>query len=227
MTGKQQGAQGHGERLPARTRDRRPALAALAVLLILVGALGSALLVFRTGDRVDVLVAARDIAPGTQITREDFAVARVATEGGSVVQAGAIDSFIGSYSTTGVPEGTLISNRMFTVNDVVPDGAQLVGVTAQTSLRPSEPIGTGDVVALYRVPQDSATGSVEIEATTVVSAARVVHVASATSGGDLVHLTVLLADDDVAEVVLYNAYSQIAVTRLPADTEPPIDQPAP
>ena len=53
-------------RLPVPSRDRRPALAALAILLVLAGALGSALVAYRSGSRVDVLVARHDIGPGEQ-----------------------------------------------------------------------------------------------------------------------------------------------------------------
>src|SRR5687768_16946461 len=60
-----------GSRLPVPKRDRRPALAALAVLLILAGALGSALIAYRSGDRVDVLVASDDILPGQKIDADD------------------------------------------------------------------------------------------------------------------------------------------------------------
>lgn len=208
-------------RLPVRTRDRRPALAALAILLILVGALGSALIAYRTGDRVDVLVAARDIEPGTQVTREDFTIARVAHEGGAVVEAAAMDNFVGAFATSHIPEGTLVINRMFTVTDVVPSGAQLVGVAAQLSLRPSEVIRQGDVVALYSVPPDSTVGDAEA----LVPAARVMHVAATSATSDLIHLTVLIADDQVAQVVQLNSYGQLAVTRLPDDTQPAVDQP--
>src|SRR5690606_32528143 len=96
-----------GARLPVRTRDRRPALAALAILLIMLGALGSALIAFRSGDRVDVLVAAREIPQGTQVTEEDFTIARVANDGGNVVDAASMQAFLGAYSTARIPEGTL------------------------------------------------------------------------------------------------------------------------
>lgn len=224
-TGKKMAAGSGTARLPVRTRDRRPALAALAVLLILVGALGSALLVFRTGDRVDVLVAARDLPAGVQVSREDFTVARVANEGGAVVDAGAVESFVGSYTTGAVPEGAIVANRMFTISDVIPAGAQQVGITVPAPLRPSEPIATGDVVAVYQVPQAAPTGGTEGEAETLVPAARVLHVAAGGAGSDALHLTLLLPDSDVAAVVLQNANGQIALTRLPADTAPVIDRP--
>ena len=74
-------------RLPVAPRDRRPALAALALLLILLGALGSALLVFRSGDRESVLAASHDIAFGQVVSRSDFTTVRAAAEGAALVPA--------------------------------------------------------------------------------------------------------------------------------------------
>ncbi|NUR27045.1 MAG: hypothetical protein HOV83_14575, partial [Catenulispora sp.] len=49
------GARGAGPtRLPTAPRERKPALAALAVLLILAGALATVLLVNRSGHRISV-----------------------------------------------------------------------------------------------------------------------------------------------------------------------------
>ena len=207
-----------GARLPVRTRDRRPALAALAILLIMLGALGSALIAFRSGDRVEVLVAAREIPQGTQVTEEDFTVARVANDGGNVVDAASLDAFVGAYSTSRIPEGTLIANTMFTVDNVVPDGGQLVGVAATTVLRPSDQLRPDDIVRLYSVPPE---GSGDSE--TVVEAARIVHVAAGAPTSDLVHVTVLVADEDAARVVQLNAYGQLGIATLPDGTEPVID----
>lgn len=214
-------------RLPARTRDRRPALAALAILLILLGALGSALIAYRTGDRVEVLVAARDIDPGTQVQREDFRVVRIASDGAAVIDSTAVDNFVGTYATGRVPEGTLVNNQMFTVTGVLPEGAQLVGVTAPVPQRPSEELRTGDVVAVYRV-ENEGVGGTEVEgpraAELIVPAARVVHL-SDTVGGDVRHLTLMLADGTVPAVVQINASGQLALTRLPDTVQPPVDQP--
>ena len=60
------GASG-GQRLPVSPRERRPALAALAVLLILGGALTSAYLVMASGERVSAIRIAQPVAAGQQI----------------------------------------------------------------------------------------------------------------------------------------------------------------
>lgn len=56
-----------GERLPSPPRERKPALAALAVLLILVGALGATLMVMRAGDKVSVVEVVAPVAAGNKI----------------------------------------------------------------------------------------------------------------------------------------------------------------
>ncbi|NAZ84512.1 hypothetical protein GTR02_22165, partial [Kineococcus sp. R8] len=95
-----------GRRLPSPVRERRPAVAALGLLLIVGGALGSALVVHRSGDRVDVLVASRDILPGQRIEAGDLGVARVAADGAAVVPASARQAFVGTYATSRVPADT-------------------------------------------------------------------------------------------------------------------------
>ena len=114
--------------LPGRVRERRPALAALGILLVVGGALGSALVVHRSGDRVDVLIARHDSQPGEKITSDDLGIARIATDGAAVVPAGARANFVGTYATTRIPADTLLNRTMFLANGSVPEGAAVVGV---------------------------------------------------------------------------------------------------
>ncbi len=215
MTGQQASS-----RLPTRTSDRRPALAALAILLVMLGALGSALIAYRSGDRVEVLVASRDISPGTQVTIEDFTVARVAHDGGQTVSASSIQQFNGAYATSRIPAGTIVINTMFSEVDFVPAGGQLVGVSVAPELRPSQPIEQGDVVALYSVTQGSGEAPV---AATLVPAVRVVQVSSSENSSTL-DMTVLVPDAEVANVVALSASGLVAVTTLPDDVAPALDK---
>ena len=56
-----------GQRLPVPRRERKPAMAALAVLLIVGGALVSAYLVMASSQRVPVISVAQPVAAGQQI----------------------------------------------------------------------------------------------------------------------------------------------------------------
>jgi len=208
-------------RLPVPTRDRRPALAALALLLVLGGALASTLLVLRSGDRVEVLVAATDIAPGQTVTADDFTTAQVAADGASFVQAEARDNFVGTSATVGIPAGTLINNVMFQAGTVVPDDADVVGLVLTPQQRPAGPIGQGDVVRLFLVPRGDQLAGSGAEGSELVSAARVVE--SVDGGNQGLSLSVLVPSDDASAVVAGSATGQVAVTRLADDTEPVVD----
>lgn len=209
-------------RLPAPRRDRRGALAALALLLILVGALGSALVAYRSGARVDVLVARSDIPTGKQIVATDFRTVRVSADSGNVVDAAAVQNFVGSFATTRIPEGTLVNNQMFKVGDVVPRGAQLVGLvvdlTRRTTNRPQE----GDVVRVYYVSQGGEPVGNIAPGDTVVPAARVMQVGKG-GGSDALSLTLLVKDDTAGLLAELAASQSLAVAILPDETRPLVD----
>lgn len=69
-----------GNRLPTASRERKPALAALAVLLILAGALATMVLVNRSGNRISAIMMTHTVAAGTQIQDTDMTEVRVAAD---------------------------------------------------------------------------------------------------------------------------------------------------
>src|SRR5262245_60879416 len=70
-----------GERLPARPRERKPALAALAVLLILGGALASMSLVLRSSETVAAIGVAQPVPRGQRIPLQALREVQVARTG--------------------------------------------------------------------------------------------------------------------------------------------------
>lgn len=209
-------------RLPVQARDRRPALAALALLLVLLGALGAALVVYRSGARTEVLVAAQEIEPGQQVSSGDFTTTRISKDSGAAVAPASVESsYIGSYATTRIPAGTLINGSMFRATGVLPPDGVVVGITLNQAARPASPIDVGDVVRAYAVAKQTASGAPAAGAV-IVPAARVVAVASGSSSGSL---TVSLLVTQKAAPVLVSAAAANAVTLagLPVGTAPAID----
>ena len=207
-------------RLPAPVRDRRPALAALALLLVLGGALASALIAYRSGGRVDVLVAREDIEVGQVLTDEDFSVARVAADGGATIPSANRGAFRGTSSLGRIPAGTLLNPKMFlAAKDVVPEDAVVVGVVLSASQRPAGELRRGDVVRVFLVPRESGDGA---QGTVLADAVRVAEVAAG-AGGDSVRLSLLVPESPATSIVSAAATSSIAVTRLSPDTEPAVD----
>lgn len=221
-----------GNRLPVRARSRRPTLILLAVLLILVGALASALLAYRSGSRTDVLVAAGTILPGQQISAGDFGIARVAVDTGAVVPATRRGALLGSYATVRIPAGTLVNQAMFATSGIVPDDAVVVGLDLAVSQRPASGPQVGDVVRIYLAPTgaQSSGGSTDAGAApvaagrTLVEAARVTDVGdSGTSSGSTLTVSVMVTEGAAEVVVPLAAQNQLGVSVLPADARPAVD----
>src|ERR1700679_2596860 len=64
-------------KLPGAPRERKPALAALAVVLILGGALAAGYLILQSGKRVDAIQITREIGQGQQIPQSEIGRAHV------------------------------------------------------------------------------------------------------------------------------------------------------
>lgn len=216
-------APGQKGRLPAGRRDRRPALAALALLLVLVGALGSALVAFRSGSRIDVLVASEQISVGQRVEASNFSTIRVAADGGAVVDAAAIGNFVGTYATSTIPEGAIVHSGMFRTEDVLPRNGVEVGVVVDIDRRTTERPTEMDVVRLYFVTSGNAQSSAAYApGEVVVEAARVLRVGSGGGSGQT-SLTVLVEDDIAGELANLAASGSVAITLLSRDATPDID----
>jgi hypothetical protein len=211
-------------RLPARSRDRRPALAALALLLVLLGALGSALLVYRTGERTEVLMSAGPIEQGQVLTREDFRVVEMAWDDGEtqLIGATALDNFVGASALTHIPADAVLAPQMFTASAMAPAGATEVGVLVPSAGRPADGFRVNDIVRVFQVPAATAVGD-QGETEELVGAAKIVAVGEASTTSDLVHITLLVPEDDAPAVIGASSSGSAAVAVLPADTAPVVD----
>ncbi|MEV6197562.1 hypothetical protein AB0M19_34815 [Streptomyces sp. NPDC051920] len=145
-----------GERLPTPPRERKPALAALAVLLILVGALGATMLVLRAGDRVEVVKVTSDIQAGESVG--DHVISVLVAEDSSInyVKWNQLAALKKLKAKSPIYKGTVVIGDMFADGAELPAGKASVGVALKEGQYPSG-IKSGDTVAVYRVG-DTATG---------------------------------------------------------------------
>lgn len=185
--------------------------------------MGSALVAYRSGDRVEVLVARDDIALGQQMAESDFGVVRISGETAHVIDAGAVANFVGSFATSRIPAGTLLNRDLFKAGDVVPEGAQLVGIVVDQSRRPTNAPRPGDVVGLYYVSQAGgqpvgtyAPGDPVVDAALVMQA-------SSSGSSEGMSLTVLVEDRIAGTLAEFAASGSLAVTVLPDTAEPDVD----
>jgi len=145
-----------GERLPARPRERKPALAALAVLLILGGALASMSLVLRSGDTVAAIGIAEQVPRGQRIPPDALREVQVASSGVAYVpwsQRTAVSNF---YAATALVPGSLLAANQVSRTGAVRTGQVVVGLALKPGQYPAgdprgKPLQVGDTVKAYEV----------------------------------------------------------------------------
>jgi hypothetical protein len=164
------------DRLPTGRRRRRPAMAALAVLIIVgCGALAGALAVGGKHS-VSVLALAHSVKAGQQVGTDDLRVAHVSGSGLSAVSASAKSTLVGETATASLPAGTLLVDGMLTARVPPEPGARLVAVALKAGAAPVQ-ARPGRRVVVLSVPADdgraaSKGGPVLAPAATVISAHR-------------------------------------------------------
>ncbi|MGF1662539.1 MAG: SAF domain-containing protein [Kineosporiaceae bacterium] len=206
------------DRLPAPPRERRPVLVALGLLLVAGGALSAGLLALRLDERSPVLVAARDIAAGQQITEDDLAEAPVAADGVELIRATAADQVVGTYAAAGIPAGRLLDTSMLARDGFLGDGLAAVGLAVPPGRLPAEGLEPGDRVSVVSVPEGGPPREVSEDA--VVSTvggppAEGSLTAPATGdGNELVTLVVPASDaTDVAAAAIAGSFSLVLLER--------------
>lgn len=116
---------GSGDRLPVAPRQRRPALAALALLLILGGGLISAVLVVRSGQKEAIIALRQDVAAGHVITDADLiSVPAALPDGYPAVPWDQRSRVIGRTASADLKKGTILNPRV-AVQDPLPNPKQI------------------------------------------------------------------------------------------------------
>ncbi|MEU3349376.1 hypothetical protein ABZ723_31165 [Streptomyces sp. NPDC006700] len=219
-----------GDRLPTAPRERKPALAALAVLLILVGALGATMLVLQAGHRIEVVKVTKDIPVGASVTSSDVTSVMVAADDSIHYvrweQLGALKTL---KARTTIFKDTVVMGEMFGAKSGLPDGKALVGVSLKEGQYPRD-IKDGDMVAVYRVgdnasSSNSGSGAAGSSAggggsNLIVDKARVSskgdNSGAAVSSGNM-SLTLLVDQSDAAAVAQAASAGSVAVVVVPGN----------
>jgi hypothetical protein len=142
---------GGAVRPPSAPRERKPALAALALLLIAAGVLASVYLQTQAGNRIGVIELSRRVPQGQQVTAADITEAMVARDSSINYVNWSERSLLGKYTTqTDLVAGTLLVGQMLTTAPAANSDTTTIPVTLKTGQFPPS-IGVGDKVNAYYV----------------------------------------------------------------------------
>lgn len=224
-----------GRRPPSAPRERKPALAALALLLIVGGALGAAYLVVQSGKRVAAIEISQQIGAGQQIPLSALREVQVASDSGlHPVPWSEASQVTHYYAATTIPPGTLLSSAMTVRASGVTNGRDVLGLALKDGQLPNQ-LTVGDHVAIFAVSSQSSNtaGCPGAGGSALAGDASVLSVSSPSGSGSLAgaaqggstDVTVTVPPADAGAVACNAAAGNVAVVVLPAGGQQPVTSP--
>ena len=148
-----------GRRMPSAPRERKPALAALAVLLVALGAVAAGYLVISAGHRVGAVEITQKVGQGQRIPASAIKEVEIASNSGiNYVAWQYANRVAGIYAAVQIPAGTLLTSAMTTATNNLATGKVQVGL----SLKPGQAPGNlliGQTVEAFGVGTGSGCGA--------------------------------------------------------------------
>jgi hypothetical protein len=199
------------------------------VILILLGAAGSALIAVRSGNRQNfIAVSGNQLEPGHRIERKDLARGDLAGATGGLVLWSDVNKYIGRYTTTRLYPGQFVTDRNFTKNTTpdIPAGGALVGISLENGRAPSDSLEPGDIVRVIRVPaasSDSAVSQVLVLAAEVTASQGALS-DSKTNANTTLNVTVLVPTEKSTSVAAAAAAKTLVLVKLSPGTKPDVSR---
>jgi hypothetical protein len=201
-----------GRRLPSAPRERKPALFALAILLVAAGAGAAGLLVIRAGTRVQAIEIVQQVNQNAQIpvgAMEEVGIS--AGSGVSYVPWSEAEQVAKYFAATTIPAGTLLTQNMTTSSSNVTANQDFVGLSLKAGQVPSglQPGEKVEAIAVGTVCGVTA-------GTVLAQQAEVTEVTgSATSTGSTASVTVAVQPADAGPLTCSAANGNVGLALLP------------
>jgi hypothetical protein len=219
-----------GDRLPVPPRQRRPALAALAVVLILGGAALAATLVLTSGQKQEYLLVNKDVAVGERLTPQHFLQQPLSSTQSSVFAPVPVSDFYtrvnGKRALVALRKGSLLTQGTFGDRITPARGLTQLSLNVPEGLYPSG-LQAGDIVRVLHTPRANNNNADTTEkpvprGATLVGSAYVTSVVRSATGQNGVVVGIEVKDQELAQspnsglpaVAAANALNAITVIRL-------------
>ena len=148
-----------GRRMPSAPRERKPALAALAVLLVALGAVAAGYLVINAGHRVGAVEITQQVGQGQRIPASAIKEVEIASNSGiNYVAWQYANRVAGIYAAVQIPAGTLLTSAMTTATNNLAAGKVQVGLSLKPGQAPANLL-IGQSVEAFGVGTGSGCGA--------------------------------------------------------------------
>lgn len=203
--------------MPSAPRERKPALAALAILLIIGGAAAAGLLVIKSGQRIDVIEIKAQVGQGQQIPPSAITTVQIPADSGIPhVTADQVGKLTKDFAATTLVPGTILNPLMVSADGETAAGRTEVTLALKDGQMPKN-LSPGATVNIYST-QTSSTGCPGNPGASLAQGASVVGVESNTSGSNTTDVEVALNAENIGAVVCNASNGTAAVAIVPNST---------
>ena len=221
-----------GRRMPSAPRERKPALAALAVLLVALGAVAAGYLVISAGHRVGAVEITQEVGQGQQIPAAAIKEVEIASNSGvNYVAWQFANRVAGVFAAVQIPAGTLLTPAMTTATSNLTAGKVEVGLSLKAGQAPANlligqtveafPVGNGSGCAANGTAAGAGNGNgngngnavspgVPIATGTIASVS-----GSISSNGTTAAVTLAVSSADAGTLACYASAGDVAIALTP------------
>ena len=216
--------------MPSAPRERKPALAALAVLLVALGAVAAGYLVINAGHRVGAVEITQQVGQGQRIPASAIKEVEIASNSGiNYVAWQYANRVAGIYAAVQIPAGTLLTSAMTTATNNLAAGKVQVGLSLKPGQAPANLL-IGQSVEAFGVGTGSGCGAAAagggtggtgggnggngsgVPITTGVIASVI---GSTASNGSTAAVTLAVPDADAGVLACYASAGDVAIALTP------------
>ena len=216
--------------MPSAPRERKPALAALAVLLVALGAIAAGYLVINAGHRVGAVEITQQVGQGQRIPASAIREVEIASNSGiNYVAWQYANRVTGVYAAVQIPAGTLLTSAMTTATSNLAQGKVQVGLSLKPGQAPANlligqsveafGVGTGSGCGAAAAGgtgggnggNGSGSGSGSAITTGVIASV----VGSTASNGSTAAVTLAVPDADAGVLACYASAGDVAIALTP------------
>src|ERR1700761_7200569 len=203
-----------GRRLPSAPRERKPALFALAILLVALGAGAAGLLVIRAGAKVEAIEIVQQVNQNVQLPATSLEEVGISAGSGvSYVpwsEAAQVEKY---FAATTIPAGTLLTENMVSTTSGLATNEDIVGLSLKAGQMPAT-LQPGDKVEAFAVGTACTVNAGQI----VAQQAQVTQVSGDVTGsGDTATVMVGVVADDAGPLTCLASNGDVGLALLPSN----------
>lgn len=216
-----------GRRMPSAPRERKPALAAVAILLVALGAASAGYLVLNAGHRVGAVEITQDVGQGQQIPASAIKEVQINSDTDVRYVAWQFASRVtGVFARVQIPAGTLLTSNMTASTSNLTAGKVEVGLSLKPGQAPTNlligqsvrafPVGTGSGCGGGANGTGGAGAGAAVTPGEPITTGTIVSVSGSTAtNGSTAAITLAVPETDAGVLACYASAQDVAIALTP------------